>query len=211
MSSSEPTNPAAVAFVDGQNLFKAAKEAFGYSFPNFDVVKLVQNVCLRQGWQPTQIRFYTGIPDRVDNAFWNHFWSLKLLALSRSGCVTYTRPLRYRTKTVRLPNGSEFSFLAGEEKGIDVRIALDIVRLAHREAYDVALVFSQDQDLSEVAKEVRDIAKEQSRWLKIASAYPMSAASRNRRGINSTDWLPIDKTTYDACLDCNDYRPKSGR
>ena len=94
-----------------------------------------------------------------------------------------------------------------EEKGIDVRIALDVVRMAHRQEYDVALVFSQDQDLSEVAEEVRTIAREQDRWLKIASAFPQSPASRNRRGINKTDWIPIDRATYDSCLDPRDYRP----
>jgi hypothetical protein len=32
--------------------------------------------------------------------------------------------------------------------------------------------FSQDQDFAELADEVRAIAREQQRWLKIASAYP---------------------------------------
>jgi len=35
-----PANPRAIAFVDGQNLFNAAKEAFGYTYPNYDVLKL---------------------------------------------------------------------------------------------------------------------------------------------------------------------------
>jgi hypothetical protein len=72
----------------------------------------------------------------------------------------------------------------------------------------VALVFSQDQDLSEVAAEVRTISMEQSRWIKMASAFPVSPASRNRRGINSTDWIRIDRAAYDACIDPRDYRPK---
>jgi len=84
---------------------------------------------------------------------------------------------------------------------------LDIVQMAHRGEYDVALVFSQDQDLSEVAEEVRTIAKEHDRWLKIACAYPLSPTARNRRGINKTDWIPIDRAMYDLCLDLRDYRP----
>lgn len=28
------------------------------------------------------------------------------------------------------------------------------------------------------------------------------------RGINGTDWIPIDRTTYASCLDPKDYRPK---
>ena len=53
-----------------------------------------------------------------------------------------------------------------------MRIALDVISLAHRRAYDVALVMSQDQDLSEVADEIRTIAQEQQRWIKIACAFP---------------------------------------
>ncbi|MDE2926223.1 MAG: hypothetical protein OXT71_07495 [Acidobacteriota bacterium] len=39
-----------------------------------------------------------------------------------------------------LPEGTQHSFLTGEEKGIDVRIALDVIALAHRREYDVAAV-----------------------------------------------------------------------
>ena len=89
---------------------------------------------------------------------------------------------------------------------IDVRIALDVISLAYGRAYDVALVMSQDQDLSEVAEEIRTIAREQRRWIKLASAFPQSPASRNRRGINKTDWIRIDRALYDRCLDRRDYR-----
>jgi hypothetical protein len=85
---------------------------------------------------------------------------------------------------------------------------LDIVSLAYQQTYDVALVFSQDQDLSEVADELRAIALQQNRWIKMASAFPFSPASPNRRGINGTDWIKIDRATYDNCLDARDYRPK---
>ena len=92
-----------------------------------------------------------------------------------------------------------------------MRIALDVIALAHRREYDVALVMSQDQDLSEVAEEIRTIAQEQQRWIKIASAFPQSPASRNRRGINKTDWIRIDRELYDKCIDRRDYRMKTRR
>lgn len=81
-----------------------------------------------------------------------------------------------------------------------------MIRLALRNEYGVAILFSQDQDLSEVATEIRLIAREQGRWIKIACAYPQG--SRNRRGIDKTDWIPIDRKRYDACIDLRDYRPK---
>lgn len=203
----EPSVKRAIAFIDGQNLFHAAREAFGYTYPNYDALLLAAAVCRAQSWSLVASRFYTGIPDASDNAFWHHFWAEKLALMGKQGVTVFSRPLRYRNVQVRLPDGSLHTFLSGEEKGVDIRIALDIIRLAHTRVYDVALVFSQDQDLSEVADEIRFIAQEQSRWIKIASAFPRSPASRNRRGINRTDWLPVDRSLYDSCLDPRDYRP----
>ena len=207
----EPQVKRAVAFVDGQNLFHSAREAFGYTYPNYDASALAREVCARQGWECTRVRFYTGIPDVGDNRRWHFFWTHKLATMGRQGVFVYSRPLRYRNRTVALPDGTQHSFLTGEEKGIDVRIALDVIALAHRREYDVALIISQDQDLSEVAEEIRAIARQQRRWIKVASAFPQSPASRNRRGINKTDWIRIDREIYDQCLDRRDYRRKSER
>ncbi len=88
-------------------------------------------------------------------------------------------------------------------------MAIDIIRMAHHKEYDVALlIFSQDQDLSEVAGELRTISLEQNRWIKVACAFPLSPTTRNRRGIEKTDWVYIDRATYDACIDRRDYRLK---
>jgi uncharacterized LabA/DUF88 family protein len=204
-----PSIKRAIAFVDGQNLFHAAREAFGYTYPNYDILALARHVCQGAGWDLAQARFYTGIPDPSDDPFWNHFWGSKLRAMSWRGIHVYSRGLRYRNRRVRLSDGTEHTYLVGEEKGIDVRIALDVIRMAHRREYDVALIMSQDQDLSEVAEEIRVIAREQDRWIKVACAYPFSPTTRNRRGINKTDWIRIDRATYDACLDRRDYRPRT--
>lgn len=198
----EPKNKRAIAFFDGQNLFHAAKVAFGYIFPSYDPAKLATTICEARGWSLQQTRFYTGVPSADDSPHWNLFWSRKLLVMSRVGVHVYSRPLRYRNKVSS--DGSPV--LVGEEKGIDVRIAIDILSCAIRGNCDVALVFSQDQDLSEVADEIRVIAGEQGRWLKIASAFPVSPASHNRRGINKTDWVKIERAMYDACIDPWDYR-----
>ena len=202
----EPARKRVVAFVDGQNLFFAARDAFGHRTPNYDAQALATEVCAaRAGWDLKQVRFYTGVPDAEDNPRWNRFWASKLAVMGRQGVVVYSRSLRYRNRTVKLPDQTEVTVLTAEEKGIDVRIAVDIIRAGHRDDYDVALVFSQDQDLSEVADEIRIIAREQGRWIKIASAFPISPTTRNRRGINSTDWIRIDRQAYDRCLDRRNY------
>lgn len=198
----------AVAFIDGQNLHHGAREAFGYDYPNFDVRALSEAVCRTQGWQLRETRFYTGVPAESDNPFWSQFWAAKLGVMGHQGIVTFTRPLRYRWQFIRLSDGTERSIRSGEEKGIDVRLALDVIRYAYLGSDDVLLIFSQDQDLSEVGDDVRKLAAEQGRFIQVASAYPVGPTSRNRRGINGTKWIPIDRVTYDQCLDPRDYRLK---
>jgi uncharacterized LabA/DUF88 family protein len=202
-----PATPRAMAFVDGQNLFNAAKEAFGYRYPNYDVVKLSQQVASANGWTLVQTRFYTGIPGPADPR--HVFWSNKLATLGRQGVVLFSRPLRYHPEEITLPDGSTSKARVPVEKGVDVRLALDLVRLAFANRFDVAIIFSQDQDYSEAAKEIRAIAKAANRWIKVASAFPCSGSSSNKRGVDLTDWIRIDRATYDRCLDPADYR--SGR
>ncbi len=204
----EPVIKRTVAFFDGQNLFHAAKEAYGYTYPNYDPYQLANGVCKDQGWALSQVRFYTGVPDRSDDYFWNQFWISKLAEMGRKGISVYSRSLRYRNQRVELPDGTIHTFLVGSEKGIDVRIALDVIRLALQQVYDVALIFSQDQDLSEVSEEIRRIATTQGRWIKIASAFPVSPTKKYKRGIDQTDWISIERNMYDKCIDPKNYRPK---
>lgn len=157
----------------------------------------------------TGIRFYTGLPRAEDSAFWNHFWTAKLAVMGTRGIHVFTRHLKYRNQTVAVPGGGQTTVLVGQEKGIDVRIALDMVRMARHNEYDVALLFSQDQDLSEAADEVKRISVEEGRWIKVACAFPKSPTYQNARGVNGTDWIPIDRTLYSSCLDPADYRTKT--
>jgi uncharacterized LabA/DUF88 family protein len=110
--------------------------------------------------------------------------------------VVFTAPLRYDQ------NGTP------REKGIDVRIALDLIRMARKNEFDVALLFSQDNDFSEVADEIRAISKEYGRWIKIVSAFPYDPMKPRTKGVRKTDWLRISKSDYDSCIDPTDYRIK---
>ncbi|MFH1708098.1 MAG: NYN domain-containing protein [Planctomycetota bacterium] len=166
-------------------------------------------MCKPKGWKLDRLHFYTGIPSIQDNQFWHHFWTAKLAVMGTRGIKVYSRHLKYRNQTVVLPNGTTTTTLVGQEKGIDIRLALDAVRMARENLYDIALIFSQDQDLSEVADEIKSISKAQNRPIRIACGFPISPTSGNIRGINGTDWIRIDRTTYDACIDPLDYRPKT--
>ncbi len=201
-----PTNIRVVSFVDGQNLFYAVKDAFGYEYPNFNPILLSNSICSMNGWNSPKVRFYTGHPSARDNSFWHTFWTRKSNALRRSGVYCYLRTLVYRHSPREINSGELAKVLVGFEKGIDVRIALDLVRLARKNEFDVALIFSQDQDLSEAALEIKEISKEQDRWIKIVSAYPENRTKRKQRGIDQTMWFPFDKSIYDDCIDKRDFR-----
>jgi len=198
-----------MAFFDVQNLFRHAKDAFqagltqGYHHPNFDPIKLHKKVAESIGTTPTLSRFYTGVPPQSESEMWSGYWSNRVIALKRSGVFVETRKLRYHTET--LADGSIAKI--AQEKGIDIRISLDLVSCTRRKEYDVAIIFSQDQDLSEAVKEVRDIAKEQNRQIKIVSAFPESLDASSSRGVDKTEWHKFDKALYDACIDTRDYRP----
>jgi len=203
----EPTEKRAFVFIDGQNLYHAIKEAFGYNYPNYSIKLLSEQICLSHGWKLSGMHFYTGIPDPQDDSRWHNFWSKKLSHMGRLGVEVFSRSLRYHNKDFRCPVcNNTYASLVGHEKGIDVRIALDVIRFAHEKLYDVVIIFSQDQDLIEVASEIRKIAVEQKRWIRIASAFPISPTYDNKRGIDKTDWIKIDKKTYDTCIDLTDYR-----
>jgi len=201
----EPRVKRAVAFVDGQSLYYAARRAFGRPRPDYDPAALAALVAERMGWQLVSVRFHTGVPDAMRRPFWHRYWRAKTKVMEASGVVAVQRPLRYRRRLVRLPDGAIGEVEVGEEKGIDVRIALDAVQSLITRECNVVLLFSQDQDFAELAREVRLIAADQGRWIKIAGAYPAGSGSPNARGVDRTDWIPLDRASYEACLDVRDY------
>jgi uncharacterized LabA/DUF88 family protein len=228
-----PPPKRAVAFVDGQNLFHSALEAFGYDYPNYHPLALSDHICSKRSWRCQQMRFYTGVPKRTDNLFWHNFWAAKKRFLARDKRVwVFTRDTHYRKKRISfdedagrlfqngfpipsgtqllLPNGKtvpgEFQVRTGEEKGIDVRIALDMVRLTYQNEFDVGLVFSQDQDLSEAVTEARKLARDQERSIEFFSAFPRSKHTTNAAPIRGTTAIEIDREVYDACRDPSNYR-----
>ena len=182
-----------IAFIDGQNLFYSIKNSFGYEYPNYDVKKLANLVCKKQNWRLTKTSFYTGIPKQKDNPFWHYFWSSKISTLKRKKNVSvYYRFIHQNKNKFECPYcKKETFFKKQDEKGIDVRIAIDVLRAVLNKKCDVILLFSQDQDFAEVADEIRQIAKERGHFVKIASAFPENS---KQRGINKTDWIPFDKT-----------------
>ena len=178
-----------IVLVDGQNLFHLAKEAWGpsapYDWPSYDVVKLAHVlVSLQPGRTVEEIRFYTGVPSRGASPHWHNFWNHKLRYLQRRGIQVYRGKVN--------PRG---------EKGVDVRLALDLVRATYDERYDAAIIVSQDADFAPAVDLSKEIAKTQGRTLYFESAFPFSPGNISPLGIPGMRPIRIDKALYDSCLD----------
>ena len=191
-----------IVFIDGQNLYHLAKNAWVspgkavYSRPSYDVRKLSQALVDEEtGRTLTEIRFYTGVPDpRLGRRqkSWHTFWTYKIIHLRRQGIYVY----RGRVN------------VGGQEKGVDVSLAIDLIQATYEARYEAALIVSQDSDFGPAVRLAKQIAMGQSRMLSFESWYPVGPGSRSRRGVPGTTWRPIEKEVYDACLDSRDYRPK---
>ena len=190
---------------DGQNLYHLARKAWGsqaagsaspYAWPSYDVEKLAQALAARiPGRVLTEIRFYTGVPNPGAGAvqkFWHGFWFNKLRYLRSQGIYVYRGNVN----------------IGGQEKGVDISIATDLVQATYEQRYDVAIIVSQDSDFGPAVRLAKTIAQSQNRQLVYESAFPVGPASLSQRGVPGTLWVPIDQSTYNACLDPADYRPQ---
>lgn len=197
------------AFIDGQNLFHSVRRIFGYSFPNYDPLRLAQAItALTPDRQLNQVHFYTGMPSLSQDRRWHLFWRAKIRAMKAAGVRVVTRTLLYSPGLVLMEDGSTQAVPIGREKGIDLRLALDLLRLARHGGFDAALIFSQDSDLAEVVHEVRVLRQEMNRWLVVDCAYPYNLDSADAAwGIAGARPVPFDKSLYDACTDHANYFP----
>ena len=190
-----------IVFIDGQNLYHLAKNAWGadcsqspYAWPSYDVEKLAYALVAKiPGRKLVQIRFYTGVPSRKANSFWHGFWSNKLRFLRSRGIAVYRGSIGF----------------GGQEKGVDVSLAIDLVQATYEQKYECAIIVSQDKDFQPAVLLSKTIAQAQGRKLAFESSFPFKAGNVSRRGVPETTWIHIDKSTYDACFDPTDYRPRN--
>jgi uncharacterized LabA/DUF88 family protein len=189
--------------LDWQNVYGCAREAFGFAEEGsikgtVDPLKLARR--LASGIDPTtggarklqEVRVYRGRPDNNEDRKGYAAWRSQTDAWEKA-CgellVPRYRDLRYRGVEVM-------------EKGIDVALAVDLIRIAHERSADRAVVVSSDTDLVpalEVAVEVRgESFVEVAGWV----GHRPSAALLSVPGVPQHR---LDKTIYEQVRDPTDY------
>lgn len=168
-----------VVFIDGQNLYYRCQEHFGFHWahPMRLAEALVEEDRARYGRDShvlSGVRYYTGIHDPNRRSRLHAEMEYRLAAYRRDGVITLPIPLRYD------------NLGRAREKGVDSRITLDLIRLAWKGLFDVAIIVSEDSDLDEAAKDVYAL-RDDERWIAVENALPWSPAGSSAR---SPRWLP---------------------
>lgn len=199
-----------VVFVDYQNTYMRARTAFGDATTDGDftfgqIFPRRLGVLLRQRAEAagkprdlSEVRVYRGEPDALRSRraqaacqrqvrFWN----------AQAGVRAFTRPLNYRP--TRWQNGLAIDWEV-REKGIDVLLAVDMLRGAVNDDYDVAVLMSADTDLLPAAEAVRELGK----WVEFAAWRPDEGYASHLRLPGS--WCHhLTRADYERVQDRTDY------
>lgn len=152
----------------------------------------------REGRILHSVRVYTGRPDPALQSTSAAANVRQCQAWERTGAYVFHRPLRY---PYGWPNNRDGG--GPQEKGIDVAIAVDLVDMAHRREYDVAIVCSADSDLSPAIEKVRattGVEAEVASWRQ--GSYGHRIFSRDQPDL-FCHWLYQDN--FEAVQDETDY------
>jgi uncharacterized LabA/DUF88 family protein len=143
----------AIVFIDAQNVYLTAREAFGWEDEssrrgNFNPLALGQLLTKGPGVELKQVRVYTGAPSqqRDDQGY---------------------RAARKRFDTWKYEGGGKvivrernLQYRPGEkprEKGVDVLLAIELVRFAGAGVFDLGIVLSADNDIVPALELVCDV------------------------------------------------------
>lgn len=184
-------NNQVMVFIDDQNMATCGDDHFPQSaqlrrFSHIDPIRLVELIVDRRQFPSdlVGVRVYRGRPSPNRQRGATAVNDIQASRWQRDPRVTVVR------RQLRYPR--DFPLGRPQEKGIDVALAVDFVRLAYEGAYDVGIVASHDTDLVPAWETVHD--------LRLAHVEMSGWARRN--GI----WFPGAQQPWYHNLYERDYR-----
>lgn len=185
----------AFVFIDYQNMYKGAREAFGWTsemghFGSFRPLAMARTLTHEADRELLAVHVYTGMPTPEHDPRGHGPMQRRTQAWEDENpqlVKVHTRPLRYPPPV-------------GREKGIDVELALDVVSFALDDAYDLLVLASADSDIVPAlefvlhrcsGKEVETVAFEPLRGYEAEVAEPIDIPGggvHSRRLITKTDF-----------------------
>ena len=163
-------------FIDGANVYRAFKTVFGWT--RHSPLQLAAGLAARR--QVVRAAFYiAAVPQEMGADVY-------------ADQQRFLRRLRQQQELVVWTGRMAQADGVWREKGVDVKIATDMVSLAYRDLYDAAILVSGDGDLAPAVQEIRRIGRI------VENAMP-----RTRRSWHlvreSSRYIPIDRELFDRC------------
>jgi len=209
----------AILFIDANNWYHNLKNWFKPS--SIDIKKLSEFISKENSINITEIRWYTSMPDISDNPLIYKNQRAFLGNLEKQGVKIITRKLqKLSTKEIKKKREEllnswdlckvckpivEESFLDisdnhQKEKGIDVWIAIDMVKEAIKENIDVAVLISGDADFVPAFSLIKEFGKEV-----LSCSVPRGYSNELRQKFL---FLVLNKETLTKCLKDYERSPK---
>ena len=130
-------------FIDGSNFYHGLKQEFGSA--KIDMGKLVDKLC--DGRRLMRVYYYNAPVGQQDDSSRYRGQQAFFYNLRR---IPY-----FEVKLGRLERRGD-SFV---EKGVDIKMAVDMLHLAHQNTYDTAILVSGDGDFAYVVEAIKYLGK----------------------------------------------------
>ena len=209
----------AIIFIDANNWYHNVKQWFKPG--NIDIIKLNKLISKEYNLDVTEIRWYTSMPSIKDNKLTYQIQRAFLGGLQKQGIKIIARKLQRLSNNELKKKRQDFieswdlcnvckpiveeSFLdiaenKQKEKGIDVWIAIDMVKEAVQNNLDVAVLISGDADfvpafdlIKEVKKEVLSCSVPQGYSNELRQKFPKFILNREKLTQCLKDYKTINK------------------
>lgn len=191
-------------FIDYQNVYRRAQDAFGFHSHwegqihpfalGYELAVTRSPAGDDRERQLSEVRIYRGLPDARRDPTGNAACARQLAFWAGlPKVVPWKRPLQYPR------HGGP-----PREKGVDVKLAIDLTMGAVQREYDCAVVFSADTDLVPAIDAVLDLLGSDS--VEVASWKADRGRTSSLRATSGPLWCHwLDRRTYDHVADLHDY------
>ncbi|MER3481537.1 MAG: NYN domain-containing protein [Meiothermus sp.] len=160
-------------FIDGSNLYKGLVTSLSPDY-RLDFVQFIET--LVAGRKLLRAYYYNAPLPVEDPA-----------AKAHQSFLNYLKRVPYvAVRLGRLERRGE-GFV---EKGVDIQIAIDLLKLAYANAYDVAVLVSGDGDFADVVKVIQDMGKQ-------VENSTFQALSSHRLAQQADRFFPLDELPWE--------------
>ncbi|MBN2177592.1 MAG: NYN domain-containing protein [Demequinaceae bacterium] len=198
-----------VVFLDYMNIYWSARSSFHLASPaprRFGGIDPAKLGAILTDMGPkartlAEVRVYRGMPSPTLDPRSHRAWQRQVASWRASGVKVVTQAIWY---PVDWPNVDVEQ--RPKEKGIDVALAVDLVDLAHRREYDIAIVFSLDADLIPALERVQTIGLGTGRPRIEVTAWSPGTTDTHRLRTSRNTWCHwLDEAVYRQVQDLTDY------